>query len=109
MSMNSVNTNAGAAIALDGVLALFNISRIGQVQVLYRASFAKPGIAAGEESLEVRMFDWDDIPWDSLAFPTVRWALHAWRAAGSGPLRAPVGNPEEDPRGINRIDGGARP
>ncbi len=95
---------AGADIALEGILALYNVSRIGQVQVLYRAHFAKPGISAGDESLDVRMFAWEDIPWDEIAFPTVRWALHAWRAAGPGPLGAPAGNPPEDRRGINRIE-----
>ncbi len=95
---------AGADIALDGVLALYDVSRIGQVQVMYRARFATPGIQAGEESLEVGMFAWDDIPWDLIAFPTVRWALHAWRELGSAPLGAPAGNPTEDRRGTKRID-----
>ena len=95
---------AGADIALDGLLAIYDVSRIGQVQVMYRARFATPGIAAGDESLEVGMFAWDDIPWDDIAFPTVRWALHAWRDAGPGPLGAPAGNPDTDRRGTQRID-----
>ena len=94
---------AGADIALDGILALYDVSRISQVQIIFRARFASPGIAAGEESLEARMFAWDDIPWDDLAFPTVRWALHAWREAGHGPLGAPVGNPAEDQRGTKQL------
>lgn len=101
-----VMEEAGADIALDGVLALYDVSRIGQLQVLYRARFATPGIAAGEESLEVGMFAWDDIPWDQLAFPTVAWALHAWRDAGPGPLGAPVGNPAADRRGVEPLQPG---
>ena len=93
--------------AMDGVLALYNVSRIGQVQIMYRARFAKPGIAAGEESLEVCMFAWDDIPWGSIAFPTVHWALHAWRDLDGRPLGAPAGNPAEDRRGASRLDGAA--
>ena len=96
---------AGADIALDGILAVYDVARIGQVQVMYRARFATPGIAAGQESLEVRMFAWDDIPWDSIAFPTVHWALHAWRDVGQGPLGAPAGNPAADRRGTS-IPGG---
>ena len=94
---------AGADIALDGVLALFDVSRIGQVQIMFRARFAQPGILAGIESLEVGLFAWDDIPWHDLAFPTVRWALEAWHAVGDGPLGAPAGNPAEDARGTNRL------
>ncbi len=95
---------AGADIALDGLLAIYDVSRIGQVQFMYRARFATPGIAAGEESLEVGMFAWDEIPWDEIAFPTVHWALHAWRDAGHGPLGAPAGNPATDRRGTRRIE-----
>jgi ADP-ribose pyrophosphatase YjhB (NUDIX family) len=95
---------AGAVIHSDGVLALYNISRIGQVQVIFRARFA--GIvefAPGIESLDVRLFSWEEIPWDELAFPSVHWALDAWRDAGDAPLGPPAGNPASDERGTNRL------
>ncbi|GAN76018.1 hydrolase [Acidisphaera rubrifaciens HS-AP3] len=95
---------ARARISLDGVLALYSISRIGQVQVMFRGRFDGPAaFAAGPESQDVALYRWDDIPWDSLAFPSVRWALHAWRAVGDGPLGAPAGNPVEDPRGAHPL------
>jgi ADP-ribose pyrophosphatase YjhB (NUDIX family) len=89
---------ARARIALDGVLAVYSIARIGQVQVIFRAGLAEPGFEAGPESLDVRLFGWDDIPWDDIAFPSVRWALHRWREAAGAPLGAPVMNPPEDMR-----------
>ncbi len=95
---------AGADIALDGILAIYDVSRISQVQIIYRARLVRPSIAAGAESIEVGLFSWDDIPWNMLAFPTVGWALHAWRAAGPGPLGVPAGNPAEDLRGIRRLE-----
>ncbi len=97
---------ACADIAIEGVLALYSIARIGQVQVLFRAHLATPGFAAGEESLEVRLFHWDEIPWDGLAFPSVHWVLHAWREAGAGPLGAPRTNPPEDQRGTRPLPEG---
>src|SRR5580698_3349656 len=33
---------ASAAIAIDGILGVFSISRIGQVQVIFRGRFADP-------------------------------------------------------------------
>jgi ADP-ribose pyrophosphatase YjhB (NUDIX family) len=69
---------ARARIAIDGVLAVYSIARLGQVQVIFRAGLAEPGFSAGPESLEVRQFDWDEIPWNDIAFPSVRWALHTW-------------------------------
>lgn len=96
---------AGAVIAIDGVLALYSLSRIGQVQVIFRAGFQGPAqFRAGDESLEVRLFAWDQIPWDDIAFPTVRWALDAWRQAGPGPLGAPSQNPASDRRGAARLE-----
>jgi ADP-ribose pyrophosphatase YjhB (NUDIX family) len=94
---------ARARIALDGVLAVYSIARLGQVQVIFRARLAEPGFEAGPESLEVRRFAWDEIPWEEIAFPTVRWALKAWRA-GSGAVAL---NPAEDPRGLRPLPGHA--
>ena len=96
---------AGAHIALDGILAIYSISRIGQVQIIYRARFAQPDpfIAAGEESLEVGLFALDDIPYDEIAFPTVHWAIDAYRRIGDGPLAAPETNPSHDRRGEARL------
>lgn len=93
---------SGAQIQLDGILAVFSISRIGQVQVIFRARFdGAADFAPGVESLDVRLFDWADIPWNELAFPSVHWSLRAWRSAGDGPLGAPAGNPAADRRGTS--------
>ncbi len=70
---------AHAEIAIDGLLAVYDIPRISQVQLIYRARLISPDIAAGPESLEVRLFAWDEIPWQDLAFPSVTWALEHFR------------------------------
>ena len=71
---------ARARIAVNGLLAVYDLPRISQVHILYRAELATPVISCGPESMDVRLFGWDDIPWDALAFPTVRWALFEHRA-----------------------------
>lgn len=96
---------ARARIALDGVLAVYSVARLGQVQVIFRARLAEPGFEAGPESLEVRAFAWEDIPWGDIAFPTVRWALHAWREHPAGPLPPAYLNPVEDARGTAPLPG----
>jgi ADP-ribose pyrophosphatase YjhB (NUDIX family) len=68
-----------AEIELEGVLAVYSIPRLSQVQVMYRARLVSPAIAAGPESEAVALFGWDEIPWDDLAFPSVRWALDHYR------------------------------
>lgn len=94
---------ARVRITLDGVLAVYSIARIGQVQVIFRARFAEPGFAAGPESLEVASFHWSEIPWDELAFPSVHWALKAWRETAHGTLPAASLNPAEDRRGVHPL------
>lgn len=88
---------AEANIQLDGILAVYSIARIGQVQIIFRAKFSgEASFAPGIESQEVRLFAWDEIPWAELAFPSVHWALQAWRDIGTGPTGAPHGNPSAD-------------
>jgi ADP-ribose pyrophosphatase YjhB (NUDIX family) len=95
---------ARAYIELGGILGIFSISRIDQVHVMFRARFSAraspPLFAAGAESLEVGLFNWNEIPWEGIAFPSTRWALEAWHRSGAGPLGAPATNPPEDARGV---------
>ncbi len=74
---------ARARVTIIDLLALFNLPHISQVQLIYRARLDAPEIVAGRESLEVALLGWDEIPWDALAFPTVRWALDAHRAGAA--------------------------
>jgi ADP-ribose pyrophosphatase YjhB (NUDIX family) len=97
---------ANAVIAIEGILAIFSIARIGQVQVIFRARFADSGapvFGVGAESLEVRLFRSDEIPWHEIAFPSVNWALNAWRDSPAGSLGKPAGNPADDRRGVHRM------
>ena len=70
---------ANAAVEVGDTLGIYTITRISQVQVFFRSILKTPDFSAGIESLEVKLFDWDDIPWDEIAFPTAKWALKAWR------------------------------
>jgi ADP-ribose pyrophosphatase YjhB (NUDIX family) len=78
-AMREAQEEACAEIKIDALLAVYNIPRISQVQLIYRATLANPDYSAGPESLEVKLFGWDEIPWDDLAFPSVHWALNHHR------------------------------
>jgi len=82
-----------AEITLDRLLAVYNIPRLSQVQLIYRATLAEPVFGVGEESLEVGLFEWDEIPWNEIAFPTVLWALQNHRAVMGQTDFAPFTNP----------------
>jgi len=84
---------ASCDIVLDGLLAVYSVTHISQVQLMYRARLRTPDFAPGPESLETRLFAWDDIPWNELAFPSVHWALHHFRECEGRSLLAPFTNP----------------
>lgn len=84
---------AMADVVLDGLLGVYNVARISQVQLIYRARLATPSFAAGPESLEVALYSWDEIPWGELAFPTVKLALNHYRQVEGQALFAPFTNP----------------
>lgn len=84
---------ASADIAIDALLAVYSVPRISQVQLIYRARLPRSEIAAGPESEEVGFYRWEEIPWDRLAFPTVRWALEHFRESRHLETFPPFGNP----------------
>jgi ADP-ribose pyrophosphatase YjhB (NUDIX family) len=92
-AMREVKEEAGADVALSGLLGVYSIPRISQVQLIYRARLLSPDIAPGQESLAVGLYDWTDIPWPDLAFPTVRWALEHHQEIGTASSFAPRTNP----------------
>lgn len=64
-------------------LALFSVldvRHVNQVHLFFRATLAEPVYSAGPESLDVDLFNEDAIPWDELAFATVRYTLEHWFA-----------------------------
>lgn len=71
---------AGADVSVDAAFAMVNIPHINQVHLFYRGQLRTPAFSAGEESLEVRLFSPDDIPWGTLAFRSVTLCLERYLA-----------------------------
>lgn len=84
---------ACATIEIDRVLAIYSITRLSQIQIIYRAVLASPEFAAGPESTDVQLFAWDEIPWDEVAFPSVHWSLGQYRETAGRSDFAPFTNP----------------
>lgn len=66
---------AGALIELHELFSMLNVPHVHQVHLFYRATLLNLDYAAGPESLEVKLFAEDDIPWDDIAFPTIAHTL----------------------------------
>ncbi|MEE2879475.1 MAG: NUDIX hydrolase [Pseudomonadota bacterium] len=91
-AMREAQEEACATIKVDRLLAMYTVHRIGQVQMMFRAELLSD-IRPGPESLEVGLFDWKDIPWSKLAFPTVVWALTQYAESRSLENFPPYTNP----------------
>jgi ADP-ribose pyrophosphatase YjhB (NUDIX family) len=91
-AVREAKEEACADIAIDGLFAVYSMPHLSQVQLMFRAQLISPDIAAGPESLEVKLVTWDDIPWAELAFPSVKWALEHYKAWTQG-AAAPFSNP----------------
>lgn len=79
-AMRETREEAGANIELGKLFSLLNVARVHQVHMFYLATLTDLDFAPGEESLDVRMFSEADIPWDDLAFPTIRTTLELFFA-----------------------------
>lgn len=66
---------AGARIELGPLFTVLNVVRVGQVHLFYRATMLSPELNPGSETLEARLFAEDEVPWDQIAFRTVRETL----------------------------------
>lgn len=87
---------AGAELTIDRLLACYSVLHISQVHLMYRATLENPEtIKAGIESEEVQLFEWQDIPWKDLAFPSVYWALTQYKQVEGCKEFTPFSNPEE--------------
>ncbi|MCP4444945.1 MAG: NUDIX hydrolase [Myxococcales bacterium] len=66
---------ANAEIEIGDLIGVYSVRHVGQVHMYYRGILRRPEFSAGPESKDVRLFAWDEIPWEELAFPTIKWAL----------------------------------
>jgi ADP-ribose pyrophosphatase YjhB (NUDIX family) len=67
---------ANARVEVGPLFAIFNIPHISQVYMLFRARLLDGNFSAGAETLEARLFAEADIPWNEIAFATVRQTLN---------------------------------
>lgn len=76
---------SGAQFELEGFFSLLNVARVGQVHMFYRARLLSDSFNPGFETIEARLFGEEEIPWDQIAFRTVKETLERYfrdRAAG---------------------------
>ena len=66
---------AGAQFQLQDLFTVMNVVRVGQLHLFYRAKLLSLDFDPGHETIEARLFTESEIPWDEIAFKTVRETL----------------------------------
>ncbi|MFT3666273.1 NUDIX hydrolase [Piscinibacter sp.] len=69
---------AGAQVEMQDLYTMLNVVRVGQVHFFYRARLLDTHFEPGPETLEARLFREDEVPWDEIAFRTVKETLRHW-------------------------------
>lgn len=79
-AIRETSEEACARIALDNLFSLISVPHIDQVHVIYRAQLLDLDFSAGEETLELRLFSEEEIPWNDIAFRTIHITLRHYFA-----------------------------
>ena len=66
---------AGAQFEMEDLITVISVPKVSQVHMYFRARLTSDIFDPGHETLEARLFSRHDIPWDELAFQTVRATL----------------------------------
>lgn len=66
---------ARARVRIQGLYNILNLPHVNQVYMIYRGELIDNAYEPGPESLQVELFAVDEIPWDNLAFVTIRETL----------------------------------
>lgn len=74
-AVRETNEEAGAQFELGPLFTLMNVRRVGQVHMYYRATLLSDQFDPGHETLEARLFEESEVPWEELAFRTVKETL----------------------------------
>jgi len=83
---------SGATIQISRLVGTYSLTAINQIHIVYAGTMLTPEFSPGKESLEVALFKEENIPWDDLAFPVIRWALSAFIYDKSGKVDSKSSN-----------------
>jgi ADP-ribose pyrophosphatase YjhB (NUDIX family) len=81
---------ARARVELGDLYTVISLPQINQLYMMFRATLLDLDFGPGSESLEVKLYAEEDIPWETLAFRTITRTLRNYfldRKLGSFPVR----------------------
>ena len=92
-ALRESHEEANANLEIQNIYSVISLPHISQIYVLYRANLLDLDFYAGSESLDVQLFNEEDIPWEQLAFKTIERTLRHYfedRKQNNFPTRTSV-------------------
>jgi ADP-ribose pyrophosphatase YjhB (NUDIX family) len=74
-ALRETHEEAGAQVKLGELFSLINVQRVGQVHFFYAAELLSQEFNFGHETSAVRLVSQSEVPWEDLAFRTVKETL----------------------------------
>ena len=71
---------AGAQFEMQSLFSVLSVPKVGQVHLFYRAKLTSDQFDPGFETQEAKLFTEAEIPWDEIAFRTVKVTLERFFA-----------------------------
>jgi ADP-ribose pyrophosphatase YjhB (NUDIX family) len=96
-AIRETREETGLLVEPTSIVGLYSRPQAAIVVVAYEAAIVGGSMAVSPESLEVRTFAADSIPWSGLAFDTTLWAVRDWvrpRRPGLDVDRLGTGSPD---------------
>ncbi len=92
-ALRETREEACARVELGPLFTMIDLPRVEQLHIFYRARLLDLEFAAGAETLEVRLFPEQAVPWEQIAFRTVAMTLRLFfedRARGHFSTHTPA-------------------
>ncbi len=77
-ALRETREEAGIDVRHPELFAIFDLTFVHQVYMMWRVDMSSEQADPGAESLEAALFDEANIPWDRLAFPVIRKTLECF-------------------------------
>jgi ADP-ribose pyrophosphatase YjhB (NUDIX family) len=79
-ALRETDEESGAQVVMGELFTLTNVPRVGQVHMYYHAQLLSDRFNPGFETIEARLFTEAEIPWEEIAFRTVKETLEHYFA-----------------------------
>jgi ADP-ribose pyrophosphatase YjhB (NUDIX family) len=77
-AIRETDEEAGARVSVVRLYSVYSLPHVNQVYLIFLSDLIDLNFEPGEESLEVRLFKREEIPWEHIAFRAITFSLERY-------------------------------